>query len=72
MTAPCKECAERHYNCHADCAQYKEWKQEQDKIKEYLKEQKRNEHYTNELEYYNKRDCRNFKDGKNPKFRKTL
>lgn len=26
MIAPCKDCKERHINCHSECLEYKLWK----------------------------------------------
>lgn len=34
ITAPCKDCIDRHMNCHSECNKYKEWKQELDVVKE--------------------------------------
>ena len=33
MTAPCKNCIERHHKCHADCERYKEWKEPYEKAR---------------------------------------
>ena len=34
MTAPCKNCAERHVNCHDACPKYKEWQAQHEAEKE--------------------------------------
>lgn len=34
ITAPCRDCTDRHMNCHSECNKYKEWKQELDVVKE--------------------------------------
>lgn len=37
-TCPCKECDERHVNCHADCDKYKCWKNEFEEHKRKISE----------------------------------
>ena len=37
--APCKDCLDRRFNCHALCSVYKEWKQELDDTKAWLRSQ---------------------------------
>lgn len=34
LTAPCKDCAERHPGCHSECARYKEYSREMAEIRE--------------------------------------
>lgn len=38
---PCMECNERHVNCHADCDNYKIWKNEFDEHKQKIVENQR-------------------------------
>lgn len=33
MTCPCRECQERHENCHASCERYGEWKAMKDRAR---------------------------------------
>lgn len=35
----CKDCKERHLHCHSHCERYKEYKEELERAKQYLKEQ---------------------------------
>ena len=28
MAAPCKDCEDRHSNCHSHCSEYKDWTSE--------------------------------------------
>lgn len=39
--APCKNCEERHLNCHDDCPKYKEWQAFHEKVKENERKQNR-------------------------------
>lgn len=32
--SPCKDCTQRHPNCHSACADYIDWKKEYNKVKE--------------------------------------
>lgn len=65
----CKGCNERHYKCHSECQKYKEWKQEQEDIKNYLKEQNRDEHKQNEYAAWDERRRKETRDGrKRPKY----
>lgn len=34
ITAPCRDCIDRHMNCHASCVKYIEWRQDMDAMKE--------------------------------------
>ena len=34
MTVPCRNCEDRHINCHAVCDKYKDWQVEDKKMKE--------------------------------------
>ena len=34
MKCPCKNCEKREVHCHGKCAEYKEWKVENDQLRE--------------------------------------
>ena len=34
MTTPCKNCMDRHQNCHSECCNYNEWRKQLTKEKE--------------------------------------
>ena len=34
MTAPCKDCPDRHYKCHSECERYREFKKHCDDMRE--------------------------------------
>lgn len=34
MTAPCKDCTDRHFKCHAECERYREFKKRCDDMRE--------------------------------------
>ena len=40
MTAPCKDCLDRHFNCHGTCKKYQQFKLDMGKVAE-AKEKKR-------------------------------
>lgn len=39
LSAPCKDCEDRHEGCHAECERYKVYKNEREAAKKWLKEQ---------------------------------
>lgn len=39
-TAPCKDCPDRHPNCHSKCAKYKDFRHELDIKAEAIRKQK--------------------------------
>ena len=39
MKAPCKDCADRQDGCHGRCDRYKEYKQEHEAAKQWVKQQ---------------------------------
>lgn len=41
LKAPCKDCTERHMNCHADCIKYKNWRAEYDEYARKIAEKQR-------------------------------
>ena len=43
MASGCKGCEERHLGCHAECENYKAWKEERDQQKDELYKQKSSE-----------------------------
>lgn len=64
----CKDCKERHYKCHSECEKYKAGKEEDQKIKAYLKGMCRNEHRKNRCEEMDKKNREKQRDGKPVKF----
>lgn len=44
MIAPCKDCSERILGCHATCEKYKEFQQWNEKRRETIAANKRNEY----------------------------
>lgn len=40
MTVPCKDCINRHVNCHSDCEKYKSWRQEMDVVRDRILDEK--------------------------------
>lgn len=43
---PCKDCKDRHINCHADCEKYIEAKQEHDKQQDEIRKSKFDDYNT--------------------------
>ena len=43
--SPCKDCTERHPNCHSSCERYNNWKN----TRKQLKEQYKVEHYADQV-----------------------
>ena len=39
MKTPCNGCTDRTITCHGVCRRYQEWKEEQEKVKQWLKDQ---------------------------------
>lgn len=37
--APCKDCPDRHEGCHGECGKYKDYKQEREAAKRWIKQQ---------------------------------
>lgn len=36
MTAPCKDCPDRHYKCHSECGRYKEFRKQCDNVRKQM------------------------------------
>ena len=36
MTAPCKDCPDRHYKCHSECERYKEFRKQCDDVRKQM------------------------------------
>lgn len=36
MTAPCKDCPDRHYKCHSECERYKEFRKHCDNVRKQM------------------------------------
>ena len=58
VTAPCKDCPDRHLGCHGTCEKYQKYKAKQAEINEAA--YKRNEAY-NDLDSYREEKTRRLK-----------
>jgi hypothetical protein len=58
----CKDCTDRHINCHSTCERYKAWREELDKRNEKIREVKNRE---NDIRNYEVEFCRKNKRRKN-------
>lgn len=41
--SPCKDCTDRHAECHSRCERYSVWKAEYDKVRDVINKNKRQE-----------------------------
>ena len=59
---PCKTCAHHSYDCHANCFQYKEWKNNEEAYKQFIEKQRHSYRDYNQYRYKQNAKYRHIKE----------